>query len=455
MESETGDSEHEILGRKIVAVLEPLRHYLCNLNPDNIFQEGRDLFDSVVTPEWKDWIERTEVDLFLASLAHVHRAFHSRTGPLKKGVLDNAQTKLIPDSFLSIVQDCSSLRFADVVTDGMERLSSLEAFQKKMTKKKLHEVLRMSDLLFEVAQANGIDIIADFGSGLGYLTLELTKKYSVIAFESNIDRTTSAKERLKIVDELQSQQLQRSEGMRMNAVDLSKIIHVSEFLTTDNAEKIFEGSTKQMLSTESGISGKEVSYLLTGLHACGDLSGQTMISLFHNQPRIKAMLSVGCCYHLMDAECFPRSICLQGLNFKINKKALKIASHSFGKFDNNRLLSFWKTQTIRALYPKIRGKLQLAPTDSIQDCLQLALQSQEDVAALEPAVDIGTVQLEICLKEIVFLSTLRSVLGPLVEYLVLLDRCIYIRELGYESRLIALFNRDISPRNVAVLATKK
>lgn len=83
MESETGDSEHEILGRKIVAVLEPLRHYLCNLNPDNIFQEGRDLFDSVVTPEWKDWIERTEVDLFLASLAHVHRAFHSRTGPLK------------------------------------------------------------------------------------------------------------------------------------------------------------------------------------------------------------------------------------------------------------------------------------------------------------------------------------------------------------------------------------
>jgi hypothetical protein len=77
----------------------------------------------------------------------------------------------------------------------------------------------------------------------------------------------------------------------------------------------------------------------------------------------------------------------------------------------NRLLSFWKTQTIRALFPKIRGKLHLAPCDSIQECMRLALQTQVDAAARDSAVDLSVVSLDVCLKEIVFLSTLRSVLG--------------------------------------------
>jgi hypothetical protein len=104
---------------------------------------------------------------------------------------------------------------------------------------------------------------------ISYLTLELTKNYPVIAFESNIDRTTTAKERLKIVDDLQTLQLQQASSLekRLNAVDLSRIVHVSEFLTPENAEKIFEESTKEMFAgncLERKDDQRKISYLLTG-----------------------------------------------------------------------------------------------------------------------------------------------------------------------------------------------
>jgi hypothetical protein len=54
----------------------------------------------------------------------------------------------------------------------------------------------------------------------------------------------------------------------------------------------------------------------------------------------------------------------------------------------------------------------------------------------------------------VVIGSYAELLGPLVEHIVLLDRCIAISELGYEASLKVLFNRDISPRNIAVLATK-
>jgi hypothetical protein len=76
-------AEYRAQTNQIVSVLNPLRNFICDLNPDNIFLEGRTLLESVVPPEWKIWIENTDTDAFLSSVAHVHRAFHSRIGPLE------------------------------------------------------------------------------------------------------------------------------------------------------------------------------------------------------------------------------------------------------------------------------------------------------------------------------------------------------------------------------------
>lgn len=50
---------------------------------------------------------------------------------------------------------------------------------------------------------------------------------------------------------------------------------------------------------------------------------------------------------------------------------------------------------------------------------------------------------------------LRLLLAPLWEELILLDRLLYLRELGYPSALVPVFDPLISPRNYAVVAVKK
>lgn len=44
---------------------------------------------------------------------------------------------------------------------------------------------------------------------------------------------------------------------------------------------------------------------MVGLHTCGDLASSTL-RLFTAKPEIKAVCSVGCCYHLLSEECEPQ-----------------------------------------------------------------------------------------------------------------------------------------------------
>ena len=76
--------------------------------------------------------------------------------------------------------------------------------------------------------------------------------------------------------------------------------------------------------------------LLTGLHACGDLS-VAMVKTFARCDRIKALVSVSCCYMRMSLEDedrgYPLSSFLSGFKeHKMNYGSLRIACHSMTSF---------------------------------------------------------------------------------------------------------------------------
>ncbi|XP_071794862.1 methyltransferase-like protein 25B [Asterias amurensis] len=52
-------------------------------------------------------------------------------------------------------------------------------------------------------------------------------------------------------------------------------------------------------------------------------------------------------------------------------------------------------------------------------------------------------------------NTIRQLLAPIVESLVLVDRALFLAERGIESRLVPIFDPVISPRNLVLLAVKK
>ncbi|XP_041465367.1 protein RRNAD1-like [Lytechinus variegatus] len=64
---------------------------------------------------------------------------------------------------------------------------------------------------------------------------------------------------------------------------------------------------------------------------------------------------------------------------------------------------------------------------------------------------------EICRPEwtnVITFHVLRSMMGPIVESLLLLDRVLYLFDQGIESKLVPVFDASISPRNFALVAIK-
>lgn len=57
-------------------------------------------------------------------------------------------------------------------------------------------------------------------------------------------------------------------------------------------------------------------------------------------------------------------------------------------------------------------------------------------------------------KRVVIFYTLRLLLAPLVETILLLDRLLYLKELGICSALIPLFDPSLSPRNSILIGKK-
>ena len=91
-------------------------------------------------------------------------------------------------------------------------------------------------------------------------------------------------------------------------------------------------------------------YLLTGLHACGDLSA-TMIRLFKESDSIQALVSVACCYIKLTTDsndrgkefrseacvrsrtCYPMSDFVKSVEgHQLSYKSLKLACHGLEAF---------------------------------------------------------------------------------------------------------------------------
>ena len=123
--------------------------------------------------------------------------------------------------------------------------------------KKTHEVKTLVAFINELdSRFPEIDIIVDFGSGLGYLSHELAKTFNVVAIECDDNRTDAAIKRSK-------NRAKREGHQNNNLAEPKKISFVTERLTVDNSCQIFEKVTSNTVENNSNM-------LLTGLHACSD-----------------------------------------------------------------------------------------------------------------------------------------------------------------------------------------
>ncbi|KAM6435966.1 putative methyltransferase-like protein 25 isoform 2-T2 [Liasis olivaceus] len=211
--------------------------------------------------------------------------------------------------------------------------------------------------------------------------------------------------------------------------------------------------------------------VIVGLHTCGDLAPSTL-RLFNAVPEIKAVCSVGCCYHLLSEEHEMHKEGTRGIwGFPLSRY-LKEEGWFCGR--NARMAAcLLPTESLfyRAVLQVIVeecfgikrsdrniGKVY-SKSSSFLDYVRTSLKKLElDESKISDSLALEYLEkYKHRMNELEAFNMLKVVLGPCIEVLILLDRLCYLKEQDdiAWSGLVKLFDPIKSPRCYAVVALKK
>ncbi|NXC29868.1 RRNAD protein, partial [Campylorhamphus procurvoides] len=365
--------------------------------------------------------------------------------------------------------------------------------------KKQHEIRRLGKLLQRLSQATGCERVVDVGAGQGHLSrfLSFGLGLSVTAVESD-GRLAGLAERFdrELLRELEKTKGAGHRGHPRRCLNPPR--RRPPCLLTPRAPRHVPGRLDptapwgELLlppdppgpgpAAQNPLGGPEGSedggrVLVTGLHACGDLS-PALLRHFARSPAVAAVASVGCCYMKVSTAPqppgspqpgYPLSASVAALpGHQLSYRAREAACHALEEYEGRlrggsaHLRAHCYRAALESLICNAHpGKRHLgvqtgrkAHTLSFPQYARLGLPH----AGLDPArvpLDSGAVEamLEQQHKVVAF-CTLGQLLAPVVETLVLLDRLLYLRERGFHCALVPLFNPRFSPRNLVLVAAR-
>ncbi|XP_042324339.1 methyltransferase-like protein 25 [Sceloporus undulatus] len=221
--------------------------------------------------------------------------------------------------------------------------------------------------------------------------------------------------------------------------------------------------------------------MLVGLHTCGDLASSTL-RLFNAKSEIKAVCSVGCCYHLLSEEHeiqkddtqgtwgFPMSQYLKEEGWFCGRNARMAACLALERVAVGQVLpteSLFYRAVLQVIVEEEYGVKRsdrnigkvYSKTSSFLDYVRKSLKKLElDESKISDSRIMEYFEkYKHRMNEMEAFNMLKVVLGPCIEVLILLDRLCYLQEQDNIawSGLVKLFDPIKSPRCYAVVALKK
>lgn len=362
-----------------------------------------------------------------------------------------------------------------------------------MSVKKRHEVEIASAVVASLCTVlaaknsdNDLDQVAviDAGDGKGYLSSRVALEHGikVLGIDSNEGHTVSAEKRRdklknKVRKAVKKSELANEEYFN-DLLEIGPSVEPNYKTTTKLID--FDTNLIEMVK-EQFPDSNATQFCLAGLHTCGNL-GPNCLRLFHQNPHIKALCNVGCCYHLLIEEFvvdpfynrdkvkdnpgvgFPMSEFLRAKGFYLGRNARNLAAESiersaFNRENPNDKLGYRAMLEIVLLQleadvSKQVGKLKCS---DFVDYARKALRrldvdgsgiSEEFLKDLESKFHVELEQLKV-------FYLYRMTYAPILEGVILLDRLLFLKESGYEnSFLVKLFDPVVSPRCYSILAFK-
>ncbi|XP_066175327.1 probable methyltransferase-like protein 25 isoform X1 [Sylvia atricapilla] len=220
--------------------------------------------------------------------------------------------------------------------------------------------------------------------------------------------------------------------------------------------------------------------MLVGLHTCGDLAANTL-RIFTAKPEIKAVCSVGCCYHLLSEqfenqeECqdqvwgFPMCQYLKDKGWCCGRNARMSACLALERVAVGQMLpteSLFYRAVLQVIIEEIYGVTKsdrhvgktFSKSSSFIDYVRRSLKKLEldDSKLPDNCIMDYYEKYQHRMNELEAFNMLKVVLAPCIEVLILLDRLCYLKEqenIAW-SGLVKLFDPVKSPRCYAVIALK-
>ncbi|XP_013133338.1 PREDICTED: protein RRNAD1 isoform X2 [Papilio polytes] len=325
-------------------------------------------------------------------------------------------------------------------------------FLKHVKLKKRHEINLMAEIVNETAKLSNCGAVLDFGSGLGHLMRVLSYKYDL--FTMGIESQSQLTEQARTFD----LELEYTAKKHLSEELMSKLkrpTHINLTLT----------SSEQLLQLP--LTANITEYGLIGLHPCGDL-GPLLLKHFINCEKVKFICIVGCCYMKLSCDIepygYPMSEYVKNLGSKLTFTSREIACHAIETYAERLMkgeYEYLKIHAFRAALEKILVEhdpaLKHSPVRSIKHSNTMtfdsAALSRLHVCLCAEAVSAG----HDCVsrwRHVVLLYSLRLLLAPAVETLVLLDRMLYVLEHGLQCEIRPVFDPKISPRNHIIIGRR-
>ncbi|XP_040433940.1 protein RRNAD1 [Falco naumanni] len=363
--------------------------------------------------------------------------------------------------------------------------------------KKQHEIRRLGKLLQRLSQATSCDRVVDVGAGQGHLSrfLAFGLGLSVTAVEGD-GRLAGMAERFdrELLRELGKRGVLGNEGPpqccqtptrrppppltprgpRHVAGRLDPGAPWGEFLLPPHPPGPGPAARNPLGGPGGAEGGQRV--LVTGLHACGDLS-PALLRHFARSPAVAAIASVACCYMKLSTPpqppgCppgYPLSSWVATLpGHELSYRAREAACHALEEYAGRLRRQSCSLRAhcyrailetlIRAAHPGMKHPgvqtVKKAHALSFPQYARLGLPRVGlDPATIPLETEAVGAMLEQQHKVVAFFS-LTLLLAPLVETLILLDRLLYLREQGFQCALVPLFNPRFSPRNLVLVAAR-
>ncbi|XP_020283775.1 protein RRNAD1-like isoform X1 [Pseudomyrmex gracilis] len=348
-------------------------------------------------------------------------------------------------------------------------------FLKHVKIKKRHEIQQIAEICADCAKESNAKCIVDVGAGMGHLARTLAFKYNlrVICIEQDSSLSKQARKWDK--------ELFLSLSKHLPDLSLNFPQHVSVRIeNTDSNQTEIIKNIQEIFSDNFNLDEKSSGFGIVGLHPCGDLAA-TLLKLYASRDEAKFICIVGCCYmkltlehsiNVLNGHPLSEYLSSSSGNRKMSYTALEVACHAIeiycdklktGNYED--LIVHAYRAALETILTKRSEKLRRNQVKNVKVTNSMTFEQYCTAATadFEPHFrptrsDCQDPQIQSYLnqwQQIVIFGALRTMLAPLVETVVLLDRFLYLSENNLSPILKPIFDARLSPRNFLLFSVKR